>query len=282
MEPSNISNLEIPPSRTVILSELGPTLPIGILGQDGKTLQKDFSYRPWRMKEEREIGSLREKNPQANMGQYVAMKLAVMVKKVGPHNFDDLTKESDKRVIIGQMFMPDVFYLYLYLRRSSVGKTLETRPTCPNCSHTFDYYGDLDSLEVKVVDDLESSKWTYDLEVPITIRKQPVSQLVMGPPRWNAFESMPGGTNSWLNTGSAKSSMILASIYSVEHHGEVVLAEHEIEDLCKRDLEILSRQIDLRSPGPKMTLDVVCPKCSSEFNRAIEWASEDFFSISGQ
>lgn len=272
---------KLKPEKTT-MGALGATLPIGILAPGGN-LSKTFANRPWRMKEEREIGDLREKNAEANMGQYVTMVLSIMLTEVGQHKFDSM-KEHERRMVIAQMFLPDVFYMYMYLRRVSVGSKLEFEPRCPNCAKTFPFFGALDTLEVTTVNDFKSSQWHYDLTTPIEIRGKPVTGFLMGPPRWNAFESVnsSGGINSRLNTAAVKFSMIRAAIYLVDGLGEVALADHELDELTKKDLEIMSRKIDLETVGPNMVLEGECPACSRAFKLPIEWASEDFFAASGQ
>jgi len=174
-----------PNTSTVTLKKLGAKLPLGILNGDG-TYSGDIAVRPWRMKEERELGELRDSHRDGNVAQYVGMVLATMCTKLGPHNFEGM-KFEERRIIVGQMYMGDVFYAYIWLRIQAMGHQLNMNLTCPNCERKFPFVADLESTEVIAADNLKDAKWEYKLHTPIKLRDTMVKSLLIGPARWNGL-----------------------------------------------------------------------------------------------
>ena len=109
---------------TQTIQERGPVLPLGI-ADSGGNYHQDISVKPWRMKEERELGELRDQNKDANLAKYVSMVLSTMCTRLGPHDFTNMEFDH-KRLVISQMFMADVFYAYVWLRIQALGCLLYT------------------------------------------------------------------------------------------------------------------------------------------------------------
>jgi len=188
----------------------------------------------------------------------------------------------ERRVVISMMTMPDVLYAYAWLRRESVGSEVKFDPRCPGCGHDFVFVADLDSMEVKVVSELKLALWEYELKVPITIRNKEVKKLTFGPARWNAVEALGNTGISELDVGATKSGIILGSIHSVDGIGEMPLAEHELNDMVKYDIERLSFLVDEKAIGPDLSLEGECPRqrCGRKFKMPIPWTTDDFFAVS--
>jgi len=268
--------------RITTLGELGATLPIGISNSTG-ILQKELSVRPWRFKEERELGQLRAENKNTNVGRYVGMLLSIMCKRFGNNEIE--TMEFDKRrLTISGTYMPDVLYAYVYLRKVAMGTNLPLDPRCPRCGNDFVFNADLDSLEVKVVDRLEDTYWNYDLQTPIIIRKKEIRKLSFGPLKWSTLERLGDKGISQLNTGAAKLGMIHGSMRSISELERVPIVEEELDGMVKYDIEMLSHLIDKNSVGPDMSIKGRCPKqqCNHEFQIPINWETESFFGISSR
>ena len=262
------------------LEAQGPRLPLGTVAGEG--LSKELAVRPWRMKEERELGALRDANQNANMAEYVSMVLSAMCTKIGSHELDDpKMKPEQKRLAIGQMFTPDVFYAYVYLRTQALGPELALNVTCPRCAQKVPkFVADLSSVEVTTADTLGEACWEYHLLNPITVRGKKVGTFVLGPTRWNALEMMKGA-----GIGMAKPAMIKASIHAVgskEDGEQVVLTETDLDELTKRDIEAMTSQIDNHSLGPNMAVEGKCPSCSFDFKLPIDWGYDSFFGDSSQ
>ncbi len=267
--------------KETTVKELGLNLPLGISdGADG--LVKSFALRPWRFKEEKELGELAEKNPDANLAQHVAMVVATMCTRLGPHNFEEM-KWEEKLVHLGQMWMGDVFYIYILLRMQSLGGTLELRPKCATCRKEFDFDGILKSIRVLTGSVLSDALWNYKLEAPFEIRGKKAETLIMGPPRWNVLEMMDEAAVT--NSGLRKAGIIIGAIHGVEgEEHRLVLSESDIEEMTKKDIEELSEKIDKNSAGPDMFIEGKCPqlRCRSEFKQVIDWRYDNFFGVSSR
>jgi hypothetical protein len=268
--------------KTTTLGELGPVLPLGIR-KDG-TWHKSIVVKKWRLKEERELGRLKEEQRQSSMAQFVAMVLASMADTLGPHNFSSNIKHEEKLLHISNAYIPDVFYAYIWLRVKSLGNELNLNITCPNqrCNHSFPFAADLNTIEVRTAEKIEDAMWDYDLKEPFTIRGNAVKGFQFGPPRWSVMEGMKGIGSA--NTGGAKAELILGSIQNiVKENGEteqLALAMHELDEMCKTDIERITKDLDVHAIGPEMAVDGKCPKCGQEFKSAINWGYDNFFGIS--
>lgn len=255
------------------LGERGFLMPVGIVGSDTR-LNKGFAFRPWRMKEERALGALRDQN-RMNVAQFVSIVLGTMLTRLGPHDFESMTLEQ-RRVHVGQMFLPDVYYTYMRLRLEALGPELKVQMPCPRCGKDFSMGADLSTTEVSYLDDLTDFSVDYTLKRPFVVRGQEVCRILFGLPRWNALESVQGGS---MNTGEAKSALILGSIKAIEGM-DALLAPHELDDLSKLDLETILRLLDDGQPGPVMSLEAVCPHCQSKFDQSLDWGYDSFFGVS--
>ena len=265
---------------TKTVGELGAMLPLGPVGQDG-THQRLIDVRRWRMKEEKVLGRRREQDDKQNMGKYVSIVLATMCTKLAGHDWNEF-KESDtadRELSVSQMWMGDVFYAYVWLRIKSMGNELPldlTSPFKPQLD-SFPFTGDLNTVEVKIPNSLDDCMWTYALKEPFEIRGHMVKKLVMGPARWFNVEQM-GDTSS----GAAKSTVIHASIHFIPEvqEGQIALAEEEIEEMGKLDIETIADEINTNGFGPQMQIEAQCPYTKRTFKQPIDWRYDSFFGIS--
>lgn len=267
------------------IAEIGPVLPLGVLGDDG-VLHKDIAVRPWRMKEERELGSLRDQNKDASIFQYVGMVLATMLTRLGPHDLDapGMTLQK-KRFLIGQLAMCDVLYAYIWLRMQALGEKMDISVTCPQCASKIENWSaDLGTVEVTTAQSAEEATWSHKLHNPFVVRGKMVGCLVLGPPRWNSLEQL----QSRSGPGMAKPAVIRASIVSaLTKDGEkeveqVVLADHEIDEMSKRDIEAIAAEVNDKSIGPKMVVEGDCNFCSNHIVLPIDWGYDNFFASSSR
>lgn len=263
------------------IKELGPVLPLGV--ESGGEYHKGFSVKPWRMKEERELGALRDNNKDATVFQYVGMVLSAMLQQLGPYDFTkEGVKFEQKRVWVGQLTMGDVFYAYVWLRIQTLGADLGLNVRCPGCSRSIENFtADLNSVEVTTAENMDQACWEYHLHVPFQARGKLVKTLVIGPPRWNALEMLqgPGGY------GTAKPAVIRASIMGLgtkEEADPLVITDSELDDMSKRDIEALVKQINDKTVGPNMAVEGQCPHCKVDFRQPIDWGYDNFFGDSSQ
>lgn len=264
------------------IADLGPRLPLGVEDGNGK-IYKDIAVRRWRMKEERELGELRDSNKDATVFQYVSMVLATMLTKCGQYDFDDeALKFEQKRLIIGQMIMGDVFYAYVWLRIKSLGPDLGLKVRCSKCTKPIEgFNADLNSVDVVTAESMEDACWEYNLRDPFQARGQQIQQLVIGPPRWNSLEMLEGIGG----IGKAKPAVIRASVFglgSKETADQIVATDAELDEMSKMDIELLTNEINDRTVGPNMVVEGKCPYCQFTFNLPIDWGYDSFFAVSSQ
>ena len=59
--------------------------------------------------------------------------------------------------------------------------------------------------------------------------------------------------------------------------GPVALADHELDEMSKRDVEGIAAGFEAHTCGPDMTLEGNCPKCASPFEVVMDWGYDNFF-----
>lgn len=274
-----------PKRYSTTMAQLGDKLPIGILDSDGR-LHKDVVTKPWKTRDERELG--KKLMPDAQISDHVPVVVANMCSRIGPHNMDELD-DSQKALIVSTMYMADVFYLYALLRVKTMGARLPLTVNCPrpNCGVQFPYVGDLNSVEVVAVDDLDAILWRYDLQDPIEIRRKRVTHFQMAYPKWSVMDQSRGNSNE----ADVKACVIQASIVGVnDEEVPVALTLNELDELSKRDFEAMQEGINQHFLGPKMGIEGQCtPAVCSRFRRGgfdfklpIDWSYKSFFGASSR
>jgi len=275
------SGLKLNTQKTTV-KERGANLPLGMLGGDAGAYARNIAVREWTLVEERSIGAERDANRDANIAQFVSMILSQMCTKFGRHDFESM-KPAERRANVGQAFMGDVFYAYVWLRIQAMGNVLSLNLTCPNCLNKFEFAADLDTVEVTTADKLQDAQWEYELFKPLEVRGKTVKKLLMGPAYWNALEMM-SSTGSGFDSGAAKSAIILGSIHGLADYKDkdgkaevVALASHELDRMNKRDIERLTAAIDKNAIGPDMSVEDKCGRCKRTFKLSIDWSYDSFF-----
>lgn len=263
------------------LKELGPTLPLGILTPDN-SYAKSFEVKKWRMKEERELGEMRDQQRGDSVGQFVAQVLSAMCTSVGTHDFEKL-KQEERLVHVSQMYVGDVFYIYTWLRLKSLGEKLGLSIKCPSCTNNFKFEANLNTLEVDTCKTLDSAVWEYKMKEPFKIRGKTATEFLMGPPRWTTLENMKG--IGGMNTGAAKAGMIVGCILGIgnkEKHEQILLGVNELDEMAKVDIEGITTEMDKNAIGPNMAIEGECPRCRSNYVMPIDWSYDNFFGASSR
>lgn len=273
-----------PKRYSTTMAELGNKLPIGILDSDGR-LHKDIVTKPWKTRDERELGKKLSSDTQ--ISDHVPIVVANMCSRIGPHNMDELD-DVKKSLILSTMYMADVFYAYTLLRIKTMGARLPLTVNCPRggCGVSFPYVGDLNSVEVVAVDDIDAILWRYDLEDPIEIRRKRVTHFKMAYPKWSVMDQSRGA-----NEADVKAHVILASVVGLnDEDTPVALSMAELDEVSKRDFEGLQNGINDNFLGPKMGIEGKCtPTVCSRFKRGgfdfklpIDWSFKSFFGSSSR
>lgn len=270
--------------RTIVttdksLVDNGPTLPVGIIDKSGAP-NRTIEVREWRMKEEREVGALIDRLKGAKVSQYVPSVLSVMCTKLGPYDFTTM-KEPERQAAIGQMWMADVFFAYIWLRVQTMGENVGMDLRCPACLAEVPFEADLGTTVIRAVAKAEEAQWWFEPRRPFDVRSKKATKLLIGPPRWATLEAVTD--NMGRNPGEIKAAMIHGSVIGIEGiEGQVVLAPTELDMMHKLDFERLAALIDLNAVGADLSVDARCKKCKQDFKASIDWTGEGFFGVSSR
>lgn len=254
------------------LAQQGPVLPIGV--EIHGTYHRELEVKPWTLREERELGELRDKNKSKSVFDFVPLILATLFNKIGCHDFAQKMTAAQKRLAVQQMFLGDVLYSYIWMRREALGSKLETKMICPGCAANFGFHADIDSIPVKRVDKFEDAFWEYKLINPFIVGGELATTITFGPPRWSVFQGVNGA-------GKLKVSTILGSTYKVNGNTRPV-AGHEFDAMSKRDLTAIIKMLDDHHIGPDLSMELECPHCGHEYRGTLDWSGADFFGESGE
>lgn len=264
-----------PDVARVKLTEQGPFLPIPT--PEGKRLEIGHFTR-WNLRKEKELGELRKQNSELNLGEWISMLLGEMCSTIGPHDLRKMS-QPERQLFVSQLSMPDVLYVYFWLRYCSLGPELRINMECPFHDYKFWWTGDLRTLIVRVPHDFESACWDFEAKDGVELRGKEVRRFRCGPPVWGDIEA--AGLGRRINAGKLKAAMIRASVREIE--GEAIaLSDEELDEMTKRDVERMIYLVDENSMGPDLKLEARCdsPKCERDFVTSLDWSYESFFSTS--
>lgn len=268
--PVPLAGAEAKISSTTI-GDYGHRLPVGIL--QGGALHRGFAFKPFRMKEERELEAKRKANKRISVGDFVTAVMAHMLTKLGPHSdFQSLT-EDQRQLVVSQMYLGDVVYMWLCLRIEALGEAIQFPLKCGSCGFEQKLKADLNLTDVKVYEDLTSLTKNVKLRHGMVLPDgDETKDVVIQPPRWSGM----CGASPGANASDVKMALLIASIHTVGD-GKFSATTDAIEALSKWDVELMSKAVDTDSPGPDMTLEAVCSRCSNEWKIPLEWNWDFFF-----
>lgn len=263
--------------QTQTLKDLQNALPIGVV-RDGNLI-KDFTLRPWRIREERQIGRIRERARGFTMGQFVSKVLSIMVEGIAGEPFERKS-EGERRLFLNRMFMSDVLYIYIFLRYQALGNILKMKVTCPVCRNPFDFSADLETLDVRTHERAEDIEGEVELIQGLNIKGEMRKKLKIRPTLWAMLEGLPGPLAR--NEGELKIRAFRDSIIGVEgiESPGLTLTDDVLDEMVKRDIELLTREIDRFNAGADLTISDACPFCRCQFYQVIDWGYDYFFGIS--
>lgn len=264
--------------RFTTLGKLGPRMPIGI--EVNGEYHKDFEWRPWRMKEERQLAEYRENNPGQTIGAMLAHMIGVMAVKLGPHRWGESITEAEKQLTITQMYLADVLYLYVYLRKAAMGSAVPAMLQCPNCQLKNKRDLDLDGLDVRVLDDPDSLVQAVELSEGIKIFGELRKRVQIRPPRWQIMMNpeLMRKNNDALRTIELFKECVCGA-EGIAPNQPIVLDENDIDELTKLDISKLENAIE-NVPGPQMIVQFDCSRCQMEVTQMVDYRYESFFTTS--
>lgn len=271
------------------LQELGNQLPI--LNQAGD--RESFSFKVWRLPEEKKISELRNKHK--NLGKFVREVFEYMLTEIGGKKRESFS-DGEIKLFLNQQPFANIFYMWMYLRYDALGEVLKMAPlNCPHCDgEVKDVTADLNSLEVKCngFDDegnpIPADKkativrhFDYSLKKPIQIGDVNVHAIRFGFTPWDAMERLPANER---NFGSIKESMMSASLMGglAEESKDLLPLQKDLvlKSLAKKDIEGYYDALDKHNGGPVLAMTIPCPHCGKEFVQPLNWTYEYFFGSS--
>lgn len=265
--------------KETTLGEYGPQLPCGTVDPVSGKLIKAIDFRSWNLRREKQLGKLKTSSAADSVMKFTTTVLTVMCSQLGGLKPDPVSgmrpKEFAKlRLQTAALFLMDVLYAYVYLRREVMGPELVFNAQCPSCRQPAAVSADLDTTTVSYVDDIAETYWTYKLIDSIKVRGKEIAHLKMGPPRWSVLENTDA---SGIDFGGQKADLILGSVIEAGELGQVALIETDLDDLTKRDVEGLAAELDDHLVGPDMRVEYTCEKCFSQSRIPLDWSYESFF-----
>lgn len=270
----------VPTSKDVRLvtestfEDWGYRLPIGFL--QGGELHRSFAFRPFRMREEEQLEKLRGgKKKRVRMPEFVAGVLAYMLTRLGPYDFETLS-ETERRLVVNQMWQQDVLYAYIYLRIDALGSECAFNLECATCGHEWRWVADLGRTDVEIAEDAKSLVFTHHLRDGLETPDGVVKEILIQPARWSAMSQIRSKT---FNYAEIKLALMASAIKNVGD-GKHPITREMLETLTKYDSEALTKAIDDLTPGPNLMLEVECPECGATFRHALDWNYDFFFTAS--
>lgn len=270
---------EAPTKRLFELKELkaqGAELPVGLV-VDGKRV-RTFRLRPFRLKQEKAISKLKADSKAATIGKFVCGVLSLMVQTVGPHNFDNMN-DGHRQLIISQLTMADVLYLWVYLRYEALAQEPVTMNIpCPSCRNEYKWYGDLGTMDVRVVNnDVVSTTREFKLRDGVELGGAARSILKLDMIKWDSLMR-----RDVVDKQSQEAAIIAGSIVGIEgiERTPFFMLENELDEMTKWDIEGLTREISDNTCGPQMDIQPECPACKYKGVMMLDWGYDSFFARS--
>lgn len=260
---------EIKEKKIVTLEELQNNLPVP---QDDKSSQ-DFTFRNWTMAEEKQIAKL--KTSRGVMGKFVSGVFELMIDKFCGMNFQDL-KNEEKIVILNQLEMPNIMYMWVWLRCDVMGEHIVMDINCPVCNRlnkekTFT----LSKMDVSITDKKDPKTVVYKLLKPFDFNGEKVEQLKLRVTKWEAMENSSDDVAT--NEGLMKEIVFRNSIIGFNDSEGYIDIDSMLTKLHKRDIEALSNAISKHNGGPTLMLRDKCEYCNRDYFKYLNWGYDYFF-----
>jgi len=267
------------------VKELGFNLPIGIV--EGGKFKRGFTFNEYNYDLEKDVARFRRMNEQIPNTRIVTKVLSVCVNQLGgkPLIPEEVTDPNQREIVamqkIGQLFMADVYYLWIRLRMEELGTEYKSPFACLSCRRQGEILTDMESMDVFCVNDPSILEKEVKLQKGLKFRDGSLKKTVtVNPVRWCQLDT-PEMVNVASDPMSMKLHFIRHAITGIQGYSEpVVLMDEEIGSLRKVDVEILSGAVNYTNLGPSMTLTGKCPnqECKAPFTWPLDWDYDSFFS----
>ena len=249
--------------KTATLAELGPAFPY---------LKTPFTTKPWRGKEERAISlDLGRPGTEQVNARVIATILSVILENIQGTQWKDWDLAKRKRHILEERFAGDGLYAYCYVRRECVGNLLAITFECPACGEKNNWKGDLDTLEVKIVENESEVLTEYKLRDGIDFGGKKIDLLIV---RSTTLAS----AMSLVDSEEEVALHLIRNSCSTKEG--FPLADPAVDLLSKRDIQALVDEISNVNIGPNFRSEVECGKCKVKITAALDLWYEPFFDTS--
>lgn len=271
--------------KTVLLSDLGPELPIGNCSEGSNTLVKTFEVRPYKAKVDRALNIWREANQGRHIGWLIAKYLSLVVVNAGGQYLalDDKNDSSPESVntVTGWHFA-DVVYMYLWSRYKTSSK-MKLEYGCPNseCSvKTATKIIDLGSIEVVCLENFEESRFWVKLVDGFRLQNNKLCKRLKLKPVPFRTVFLAGATQGNVDDMLGYN-QLREAVIEVEGGGQNYnLLDEELDEMSKVDSLLLNQQAGKISAGPKLRTGFLCDGCKQPIERAIDLRFDHFFESS--
>lgn len=236
------------------------TLPAGYIDLASNELWTDVEVRELRGREEDLLASRQVPNEKK-----LSALLSSCLMRVGP-----ITDKGRIAQIVEELTVGDRVYLLFAIRRVTLGNDLPVREECPNsnCKAKNLFVIDLSELTIKAMPD--PRKRIYDVTLPSG--------------RTARFRTSIGADESRVAKQVKRtqmdegSQMLLMRLELVDGEPPTIAT---LQDMGMRDRAFLREQFEAVEGGVDTTIQLDCPSCGQEWEKDLNLASADFFSLSG-
>jgi len=259
---------------TLSLAELGDILPIG---QPEKLGATGYSFRPATIGTQKRLGQLSSDRKIQNFpGRLNAHTLALALATLGGEDMP--AKRAAAAMAVGALTVGDVLTLIFswHLSQNPDGLALQGLG-CPACGLDFSTVRvDLSGLEVhRLEPGAPSPVATVHLVDGFPFAKMgQVDRVYIRPGRWlETFGKLT--LDQWANNGLCTEAILRSAIEGISvGDGErrpVRLPPGALDDLTRRDADVISEAIATIEGGPTLVVDVDCPNCATEVTAPLDW-----------
>lgn len=274
--------------RKTTLGDLQNTLPLGLIHQG--IIQREVEFREWLFEQEQQIAEMNSERRAEEVGLQVSDILAVMIKRIGKIDFDKL-EMPQRKLILNQAFVQDIFYMWVRLRMSAIGETLTLASKCPHCRIEGKINADLNTMAVKCYDHValkdgqsvdDIFKGMIKLEKGLTIGSAAKKFIFAMPPRWSTIERLTAaemGNSAKLDRALWDSSIVGVKDYDTKG-APFVLVDDMLKSLNKRDVLSITKRIGEISAGLDLAVEGRCANCKRDIAQPLRWSYDVFFVVS--
>lgn len=261
--------------KKVKFSELKNRLPFGF-SYEGQIF-RTYKLKPWRLKEEKVLAKLEDED--TGLGDHIGQIVSVLLESLDSLNFAELD-ETKKQLMLSQMYLADVFAMYVKARIENIGSSADIPIVC-SCKNSFIFKADLNTLETLTFEDEDPKTYLFPFELKdgIQIEKKIYKKLKCRFVKFEVFKNMARGFD--LNSATFRCAVFQSCIAEIEGYEipHFVPTEVELETLRKIDFENLSEKLLLDSQAVDFYIDLKCPKCKRQILNYLTWSPDSFFVV---